>query len=856
VEADGVYTFRVRDRDGQELAADVPSFVRALKDQPPAVAVKHPKIDISTHPLGQVTVVAEAADDFAVASLDLVYQTGLAEGAPQVRVPLALAPQADPENPRGRSYVGTYLWALEDQRPRPAPGAMITYHLEARDQKGQVGLTDIYFLGIVPFEQWATWGMEYPEFAHGGARWSPLAVVLAAVWHVHVQKDALPPDEFNRQCEEVARSMVDPNTGAVFPFIEMKKVPPSKKEQGLRVIELAKKGHAALVAHDSAKAVEYLRMGVAELTDLGMSDSPLLVAEAAGGAGARPQPDSALAQIAYFMAQAKAADMAGGVSQVTVVAPGYRRELRKLEEAEELAKKAEDLRAAENAILEQAVAMAEQTSAGNPEGGKPQAAQGGEQPAGQAGQEAGGQTAPEAGAQAGREEPGAQGGQQPASPTGAPAASGGPAAALAAGQEALAGQAKAVAMDAKELAGVDPGFARMAEKTEDAARDMFRAAADLRQGNMDQAVAGIQRAQGNLKEAAESVAGLQRFGVEQAVDLAMRHAERILRAQGEVGTQTAAAAARPDAGGTPDAARQRDLGRLAFRQGEVRVDTDRLKAEIDGLRDMVQRGGKPDTARGVEEAQRGLARHQVVQKMTNAAVELDAARPKTAAAEQEKAVAGIGAVLDSLREAAGTLASDYKSELARARFEADRIADALEQLGGEQGRPAGAEQGQPAGQEGAQTPAGQGAEHPAGQGAEHPAGQGTEEQGGQGAQATAQRGTLSGQDRRDLGNRVAADVVTFVGHLDGRQFAPAEAGQLRTASQNPDVLGQALAADAQKRADLLKVVRRASNKLEAELAAQLEAERLKDFQREECPPQYRHLVNKYYEILSERGGTR
>jgi len=81
---------------------------------------------------------------------------------------------------------------------------------------------------------------------------------------------------------------------------------------------------------------------------------------------------------------------------------------------------------------------------------------------------------------------------------------------------------------------------------------------------------------------------------------------------------------------------------------------------------------------------------------------------------------------------------------------------------------------------------------------------------------------------------------------------PDEAGQLkRVAPDDPNTLAKVLAADEAKREQLLGAVRNVGVRLAAELEARLQAERLKDFQREECPPQYRPMVNKYYELLSQ-----
>jgi len=767
VKEDASYTFTVKDADGQEAATTVPSLVRALPDQPPKIEVKLPGIDIATHPLGQVTVVGEAADDFGVEAVDFVYQVAAETPMPEVRVPMTFK-QAPADGGVGRVAGASYVLSLKNSSPRFAPGTLITYYLEARDQKGQKSVTDMYSVTVGYFEQWATWLIEPPE--EGAPEPEALPVILAATWHIHTQKDRLAAEEFNKLVDAVATLMVDPATQAVYPYVNFKKIPPEKLELAKRVPPLAKKAHAALVQHDTAAALVPLRAGVAILTALGLTDSPIVLAQGGGAAGAKP--DSALAQVT-FLEQAKAAGQMPPTGPMPTERPGeaYRRELKKAEEAEKIQKKAAELQKTQQDIMDRA------NAAEKPEGGdKPAEPKGGEPKAGEP--------------KAGEKKDGADKGAKPATPE-----------ALAGEQQKAGEQAKALAMDAKGLGKVDPGFEKMADKVNNAASDMFGAAGKLRQGDTKEAVIDMKRAQQNLVEAVKSVQGMKWQSLEQGLDLAQVHAEQILREQVEVRARTRAIADKLPADAKPDVGQQRDLKGLAYRQGQNRVGMERLKTEIGTLREMAAHGARPETAKGIDEANRSIERTQVAQKMTNAAVELDALRAPTAAEEAAKAEAGLQTALDKLREAAGTLASDYKSELVRAKHEADRIAGALADLS---------------------------------------------------AKPEAKDASLNAQERTELGQRAAGDLARLNRHLESRKLVPDEAGQLkRVAPDDPNTLAKVLAADEALAQQLLGAVRSVGVRLAAELEARLQAERLKDFQREECPPQYRPMVNKYYELLSQ-----
>ncbi len=64
-------------------------------------------------------------------------------------------------------------------------------------------------------------------------------------------------------------------------------------------------------------------------------------------------------------------------------------------------------------------------------------------------------------------------------------------------------------------------------------------------------------------------------------------------------------------------------------------------------------------------------------------------------------------------------------------------------------------------------------------------------------------------------------------------------------------LEKRLAVDPKFFQDVSGLVGSISNKIEAEIAAKAEAGKLFSSQREECPPNYRQFVNKYFEDLSQ-----
>jgi hypothetical protein len=117
---------------------------------------------------------------------------------------------------------------------------------------------------------------------------------------------------------------------------------------------------------------------------------------------------------------------------------------------------------------------------------------------------------------------------------------------------------------------------------------------------------------------------------------------------------------------------------------------------------------------------------------------------------------------------------------------------------------------------------------------------------------TGQEQPTSPQERKESAENLAFDMQRFVRHLENRNLADKDDTQkLKEASARPEELGLKAEEDPKKLDALRAIVRRVNDKLEKEVEARLEAKRLFSARREEVPPQYRQLVNQYYEALGK-----
>jgi len=797
VTKDTTYTFRVRDIMDQKGESPGPAAVKALPDKPPTVELTHPTETVDLNPLGEIIALADATDDFGIEAVDFVYMRASEENPKELRAPMKL--DAGGQLGPGLPVVAKALlnFRLEDIRPAAAPEEVIAYYLECRDRKGQKAVSDIFFITVVHYETWVTWTTEPME--EGQEETHSLEPIFRAAWHIHTQKDRLPPNDYNRQTEELAATMVDPQTGQLYTYA--KTHDPAKQENLRRVAEYVAKGHQALLAHDTGKAVDALRVALAEIAKIDVTEEYAQVVPQ----GAVPMSSEPLKQLALI----EAARVQAEAAQMQMSAPDQQSQ----ESQRDLARQAERV-AAEARDLEQKQAEIVREATDQARAAQPQEGQA--QPKSAENREAGGE--------------------------------------LAQKQEGVAQEARQAGQEATQdpAAQTDPTLTEMARKLGRAAADMQAAAQKMRTGRIEQAVPEAERARQTLREIRDAAERISQTKLERALDEAEARLERLVDRQGEARAATEALDRAVPAGKQPDAAQQRDFRVAASDQVRLKTELGEVAKNIQALRDWAEGGARPETAKHIEQANRELVRGRADQKMANAVVELAALRAAKAAGEQKQAEQTLQKALEGVRAANDSLASDIESELRRARNEAQRIEKALAKIDPKQAAAEAQPQGgEPQTKGGEPQPKG-GELQPKGGEPQPKAGEPQPKGGEPGEATTAQAAPLSPREAAERAAQAAYEIKRLAKHLENREFAePQDTEFLKQSAQNPQQLGQSLAKDEEKRGQVLRVVRRVRNKLEAEYEAKLEAKKLFAAQREECPPQYRELVNKYYEALSE-----
>ncbi len=397
--------------------------------------------------------------------------------------------------------------------------------------------------------------------------------------------------------------------------------------------------------------------------------------------------------------------------------------------------------------------------------------------------------------------------------------------ALASEQEKLAGetQKEAATTDPKDKHD-DPELKQMTERMTEAAKAMRDAARSLEENKSEQAVADAKRAQGELNKVAERMEQVRQEKLAEAVAGMETKAAKLLKEQKELSKATAETAGKD----AKDDKTEKEYKKLTYKQAQLQAETARFKKDVEELKNAAARDAKAETAKHLDETNKEMGRSEPDQKMVDAVVELEAKHGKEAGKEQEKAEKGLEKALTSLQKAGESLAADRESQLARAKEEAKRIDAGLKKLGADPGqvKVAATQKGPTTG----------------------PAVEVTKNEEKKGDEESK---PLTEAEKKALSEDLSLELERLARHLSDRDFAEKKDQDYLSKAAADGRLGPELENDKAKRNEVAVIVRRVKDKLETEYQVTLESKKLAEAQREDCPPSYRQMVNKYYEALSE-----
>jgi len=843
VKQDATYDYTLTDVNGQQAVSPAPLSVHAVPDQPPTLAVKSPQSPVLTHMLGEVIYQVETDDDFGVTGVDLVYSRLDDKGQLQeTRQPLTLTPGSGTSP---HATVGNYRLMLENIQPPLKDNETLSYHLEAHDAKGQMAISELGYVIVGFFEHWATWAPpDDAGIAVHDDTGADLMAMVALIWELNSQKAHMVPDAVQKQAQDIASKMVDAQ-GKMLSMIsphDLKLMPMLSKVQK-PIAEHAKKAHDALAANDVTTATAEISAAAALFSGYGINRDATLghvsTQETAVGNHFKP-PALTMLEQARMEALAQAAkDKTHDEEKKD-----------QSEAAAAAAKQIADLLEKQDALVAKGQEMAKAGQAQPPEKNSPDP-----------------------------DKPGLGGtdGGAADKKTLTPAMQK-QAADLAAAQHQIAEQTRDAAAQAQAKAAGAADAAKLKEagdKAAAAAKMMEEAARAFAAGKTTDAQAKAGQAKAALQEAGTTLQNNDRDKLQAAIGNAEKHVAVLLDKQQDLANETAQLA--KDVGDkAPDQRQQRDLQKQAYQQTQLAAAAEALNNELNDLNQKAAQVGEPEAIRALTDAQKAVKRGQPQNKMAGAVVDLNNAKPAVAADEQKKAADALQKIVAGLQAGSDSLAASREAQLARANRAAQDAKKNLEALLGKTGDQQKGDQagdqhkdGQP--QPGAQANKNQpqpGDQNKGGQpqavaqaDGKQPNAAGQQPQpndpnkGGQppvGAQAGDHPGGAAPGDKGDEVRQLAYNLSQLTTAVDNRQLLPQDqVDQLKQMTADKAELEKKLAADSKYLHDVSGLVGTISNKIEAEMEAKSEAGKLFSSQREECPPNYRQFVNKYFEALSQ-----
>ncbi len=237
---DESYVMRLTNTDG--LTNVSPEyFIHVTPDEAPLITITRPGRDTRPTMLEETPVAAQVRDDFGLRQFDLIYAIN---DRPPVRQDMLAAAARVSDGPSSQlDYRGETLLFLEQLNVQP--GDFISYYFEAGDARQKAG-TDLYFLEVRPFEE--EFYRALSQGGGGGENSSGLAVsqkeIITATWKLERARQKMSRDELQQGSKAIAETQAD------------------LKESVARIAQNARMGGGLTEEMGGGKIIQYLEEAV------------------------------------------------------------------------------------------------------------------------------------------------------------------------------------------------------------------------------------------------------------------------------------------------------------------------------------------------------------------------------------------------------------------------------------------------------------------------------------------------------------------------------------------------------------------------------------------------------------------
>ena len=756
---DGKYIVKLLCVDGFNNQTPIEYTITAIPDEPPEVAIKEPGRDIKATKLEEVKVLAEAADDYGVESMTLMYSVGSSE-------PQEL--EAETVEVKEKKIIsGAYVFYLEELDVEP--GEIISYYAQATDNNTRTGpgtgTSELYFIEVRPFNerymQMDAEGQQAPEeqpfpnlisdqrtiikntWKHIHSRPSPMTEnYQSAVKKIGDEQDQL-KDKTQRVTDELSMSMRDAN---VDPEMLM-----NLEEAVAKMGEASGELHAikpkAALPHEQ-DALELLTKAMMEL------DKVLTRMRSGGSQAAADNIEMDMEDL-----------------QDTIEQDENELDEQMSEQTQELLDQARDMLSQQEQLTEQSQQMAREGQPSQRE--MQQNSQQAQQMAGQAQQ--------------------------------------------------MAEQAQQMGQSSGQGTGQSNTGQRMVqagEALQQASENMQAASENMGAGQPQMGAAKGEKAEENLQQAIEDLEKVAAQYTDQALESVTETLDQLVADQSEVQEQTET---------LEEEDRRNDIGpedlrnasELANQQRNLRRDLEQLQRNLSNLREALS-DNEPQAARNVGDANRRIIEEQVPENMEDAQRALQWRNFQSSDREQREVLDTLLEARDDLQQARTNLAETEEEQLDAALDQIESWAAQMEDI-----------QRELEAMDNQETPL-------------------TPEQEARQQQLSEQQEQI--QQR-------AQDAMEAQGQGDAQGDEQAQAGGAESESELSELWLGAIRAmnngPGTRRAPFprydfsLRELRKLERAIEERLATIQEKKQLAQVLKEDVPPEYRGMVDRYYEFLAK-----
>jgi len=204
----GIYYVKLTDKEDKNNKFPEEYQITPVDDELPIITITEPQRDVRVNAVEEVLLAASATDDFGISRVQLKYSINGNEEKPVDLI--------DNDLRETTKVSGSHIFYLEDFILEP--GDIISYYVEAEDNfhKDNPAVTDMYFIEVVPFDAKYTQvnnqqdgGAQQGSQQGGSQMVLNQQMIIAATWKLYRLRNEKTPEDFEESREALVQAQTN-----------------------------------------------------------------------------------------------------------------------------------------------------------------------------------------------------------------------------------------------------------------------------------------------------------------------------------------------------------------------------------------------------------------------------------------------------------------------------------------------------------------------------------------------------------------------------------------------------------------------------------------------------------------------